>query len=842
MEAPLETETVPSPAGPRRDPQVPSVEELAPLFPQFELVECLGRGGKGVVYKARQKSLDRFVALKLLAPERASDPAFEARFGKEARALARLSHSSIVTVHDFGSVGSGEGRRFYLIMEFVDGVNLRQAVEAGRFTPEQALAIVPPICEALQYAHEQGVVHRDIKPENLLLDKEGRVKIADFGIAKLVGDGGAGLDSSASGRGASDQSVAGGTPRYMAPEQARDPAHVDHRADIYSLGAVLYELLTGEAPKESLEPPSRRVQMDVRLDEVVLRALEQTPELRYQTAAEFMTQIETVRSSTTSGRHEAGDPEPRSGLQRALHEILPRSWYEAIRRESRQWHSVCDCGWKKSIWDQGGIRFKAAGNPRRWVACPGCGEMKWVTVRKLDGAGDTGPGPSGERAAAVARAFHLDFRAAVALGVVTLFMLTIASITLLAVTGNDGLVPMVVPQVALGSLFAGFGWRSWLSRRPARLGGGVCRAMGWAAVLLSLGTWVLGLMFLSGALSERGGWNPAPAEAIIVPLTWLGMLALPWSAWVLLLNVRHNDRPRSPRSLDWPLLSWVALALAGLAGLVGAMALWIPGSGSPWWILLVIELAVGGSLLGLLTFRHAAAKVAVLVGSLNLAICIVLASVSSLYGAPEMVPPLADVRPSVWVAVSVTLSGLLVVLLSIPFALRMVVKMGVGDADLPDERRLLDNEEGGKGMMKSGWLVIAVGLLGFWVPDHRVVDYGLWAVALMVLAVVVPLWRWRRLGRGGSMGGSQVPKSMGRKVLMALIWAVPIALFLKSLVIESFVVKGRAAEPEVPPGKLRACTQASVTLGQGRLGDLPGRGLRPSHWPSSRGGVSNRPD
>ena len=137
----------------------------------------------GVVYKARQKSLNRFVALKLLAPERVSDAKFAERFAQEAKALATLSHPNIVTIHDFGQAGGF----YFLLMEFVDGVNLRQAMKAGRFTPEQALAVVPPVCEALQFAHEHGIVHRDIKPENLLLDKEGRVKIADFGIAKMIG-------------------------------------------------------------------------------------------------------------------------------------------------------------------------------------------------------------------------------------------------------------------------------------------------------------------------------------------------------------------------------------------------------------------------------------------------------------------------------------------------------------------------------------------------------------------------------------------------------------------------------------------------------------------------------
>jgi serine/threonine protein kinase len=266
-------------------------EELSPHFPQLEILECLGRGGMGVVYKARQKSLNRFVALKLLAPERVADAKFAHRFTHEAQALAALNHPNIVTIYDFGQAGGF----YFLLMEFVDGVNLRQAIRAGRFKPEQALAIVPRVCEALQYAHEHGIVHRDIKPENLLLDKEGRVKIADFGIAKMLGSD---ADPAVRDEGpqAGTLASAAGTPQYMAPEQ-KEHRVTDHRADIYSLGVVLYEMLTGELPADNLQPPSSRIrgmQIDVRLDEIVLRALEKTPELRYQTAVEFRTQLENL--------------------------------------------------------------------------------------------------------------------------------------------------------------------------------------------------------------------------------------------------------------------------------------------------------------------------------------------------------------------------------------------------------------------------------------------------------------------------------------------------------------------------------------------------------------------
>ena len=172
------------------------------------------------------------MALKLLPASLAEgDAAFAGRFEREGQLLARLHHPNIVAVHDSGRAGDF----FYLLMEYVDGVNLRQAMRAKRFTPAQALAIVPAVCDALQFAHEEGVLHRDIKPENILLDGKGRVKLADFGIAKLIGDHD-GLLNPVDGRdAASGWTQSGsvlGTPRYMAPEQRRMPSEVDHRADM----------------------------------------------------------------------------------------------------------------------------------------------------------------------------------------------------------------------------------------------------------------------------------------------------------------------------------------------------------------------------------------------------------------------------------------------------------------------------------------------------------------------------------------------------------------------------------------------------------------------------------
>jgi serine/threonine protein kinase len=274
--------------------QSPAIEDLTAIFPQFEIIGLIGKGGMGAVYKVRQKDLDRIVALKILPPAIGQSPEFSMRFTREARALAKLNHPGIVTLHEFGQ----QDGLYFILMEFVDGVNLAQLMKTGRISPREALAIVPQICDALQFAHDQGIVHRDIKPENILLDRLGRVKVADFGIAKVVAAVSDPIRSDDTPV-PENQTLAGkiiGTPHYMAPEQIDHPSEVDHRADIYALGVVFYQMLTGELPSKRLEAPSKKVQIDVRLDEIVLRAMEKEPELRYQTASEFRTVVNEVQA------------------------------------------------------------------------------------------------------------------------------------------------------------------------------------------------------------------------------------------------------------------------------------------------------------------------------------------------------------------------------------------------------------------------------------------------------------------------------------------------------------------------------------------------------------------
>ena len=274
-----------------------SVEELQARFPELEILQLIGAGGMGAVYRARQPRLDRVVALKVLTAPVGMQENFALRFEREAQVMAKLNHPNIVTIHEFGEVesshaGAADRSLFYFIMEYVDGSDLSRLIRDRALSPEQALQIVPQICDALQFAHDQGVTHRDIKPANILLDVRGTVKVADFGLARLVGGDASPLDTDLTQTGSSM-----GTPMYMAPEQWQDSVATDHRADIYSLGVVFYELLTGERPHGVFEPPSRSVKIDVRLDEVVLKSMARDVERRYQRADEVSAGISAATTN-----------------------------------------------------------------------------------------------------------------------------------------------------------------------------------------------------------------------------------------------------------------------------------------------------------------------------------------------------------------------------------------------------------------------------------------------------------------------------------------------------------------------------------------------------------------
>jgi tRNA A-37 threonylcarbamoyl transferase component Bud32 len=270
----------------------PSPDSLQAQLFSYDVVRLLGKGGMGAVYEGRQRNLDRRVAIKLMPRElyRSEEGAgyqFEERFHREAKAMARLDHPSIVGVYDFGKTARED---YFLAMEFVDGMDIHHYLHTvgGKLGSADAAAIVSHVLDALAYAHEHGIVHRDIKPANVLINRAGKVKVADFGLAKR-----------SPGPGAEDlpiltlPNMAMGTPDYAAPEITKAGATPDHRIDLYAVGVMFHELLTGEVPRGRWRPPSDRVEgIDPRLDKVVEKALQSEPADRYATAQEFRKELD----------------------------------------------------------------------------------------------------------------------------------------------------------------------------------------------------------------------------------------------------------------------------------------------------------------------------------------------------------------------------------------------------------------------------------------------------------------------------------------------------------------------------------------------------------------------
>lgn len=255
----------------------PTPEHLQTLLTGYEVLELVGRGGMGAVYKARQVSLDRVVAIKLLPPDLWSvDVDYAERFRQEARMMAKLMHPGMVAVFDFGQTTEGQ---LYFVMEFVEGTDVaRMIASRGALPPETARSIALQVCETLQHAHKHGIIHRDIKPANVMVNHEGQVKVADFGLAKMTAQDLEGVDSS----------ITMGSPDYLAPECLMTGQTEDHRVDIYGLGVMLYEMLVGIIPRRNYFPPSNRVRgLDARYDSIVARAIAHDADSRYPTAEDF---------------------------------------------------------------------------------------------------------------------------------------------------------------------------------------------------------------------------------------------------------------------------------------------------------------------------------------------------------------------------------------------------------------------------------------------------------------------------------------------------------------------------------------------------------------------------
>lgn len=261
--------------------QAPDPAHLAELFPGYEIVGLIATGGMGAVYQAVQRSLDRPVAIKVLPREFGADASFREGFEAEAKAMAKLNHPNLIGVYDFGEV---EGMLF-IIMEFVPGESLYHLAYGKMMDGRDVTRMIGAVCDGLAHAHEHGILHRDIKPANILLDLQSRPKIGDFGLARPVG------------RREAEGEMVYGTPHYTAPEVLNRPEAVDFRADVFSVGVMLHELLTGKLPAADNRPPSVISGCDARFDAIVKRATQPMAELRYPSAAEMAADLHSLGAS-----------------------------------------------------------------------------------------------------------------------------------------------------------------------------------------------------------------------------------------------------------------------------------------------------------------------------------------------------------------------------------------------------------------------------------------------------------------------------------------------------------------------------------------------------------------
>ncbi|HRH99175.1 MAG TPA: serine/threonine-protein kinase, partial [Prosthecobacter sp.] len=252
---------------------VPSIEEMASYLPQFKFEKMAACGGMGAVYKAYQESLDRWVAVKILPPKFGEEKEFVERFKSEARTMAKLNHTNIVGVYDFGITPGGH---LYLVMEWIEGRSLHDLIHKTNLPVRKATNLAMQLCEALSFAHEHGIIHRDIKPSNIMVNDADHVKVADFGLARPCNE--------------TEEDNPMGTPDYAAPE-IRGGSVTDHRVDIFAAGVVLYEMLAGRVPEQPRRPITLFAKVSPRWDEIVAKAVHPDPEKRYQDAGEFRAHI-----------------------------------------------------------------------------------------------------------------------------------------------------------------------------------------------------------------------------------------------------------------------------------------------------------------------------------------------------------------------------------------------------------------------------------------------------------------------------------------------------------------------------------------------------------------------
>ena len=266
------------PADDGRAPNAPLPTHLNNLIPHGRYLAdaIVGAGGMGVVYEAIQLSLNRPVTIKLLRCGDGAGYAFENRFRREAMAMAQLTHPNIVDIYDFDRISEDY---LFFVMEYIEGTDLAEIMRTGGMPPPQlAMLLLPQICHALEFAHSRGIVHRgivhrDIRPANIMVTRRGEVKVTDFGLAKKFDQFNSFVTMT---------NMILGTPEYAAPEQVDAHREVDHRADIYALGVMIYQMLTGQLPRGAWQPPSQRPGVDPRMDSIVIKAMMQDRNQRYQ--------------------------------------------------------------------------------------------------------------------------------------------------------------------------------------------------------------------------------------------------------------------------------------------------------------------------------------------------------------------------------------------------------------------------------------------------------------------------------------------------------------------------------------------------------------------------------
>ncbi len=291
----------------------PDAADLASHFPGYEIQGLIATGGMGAVYCAVQKSLDRTVALKILPIEFSNDAAFCAGFEAEAKAMARLNHPNLIGVYDFGEVNG----MLYIIMEFVPGKSIYHSAYGRAIDAAETIRLVTGICNGLAHAHENGILHRDIKPSNILLDLNAQPKIGDFGLARPIewkiqeGD------------------EIFGTPHYTAPEVVNAPHSVDYRADIFSVGVLLHELLTGKLPADDPRPASAIIHCDPRFDAIVKKATQTLPAARYSSAGDMAKDLQVIGSALAQKSTRVVAP---AGIHRSVNP--PRTHSYAKRKKS----------------------------------------------------------------------------------------------------------------------------------------------------------------------------------------------------------------------------------------------------------------------------------------------------------------------------------------------------------------------------------------------------------------------------------------------------------------------------------------------------------------------------